>query len=224
MKFPLKTLIILCLSLSFVNAQIKKDVGEFTTLKAFDLINITLIESNKNSVEITGENANNVVIVNKNGTLKIRMNLEEIFDGDKTDVVLYHTGFEILDANEGAFIISKDRIAQRDIELKAQEGGYIKVDLDVKDADIRAYSGGTVETHGNVNRQVVKVNTGGIYKGEQLNSVTCKLGISAGGESHIRASELVDLKITAGGDAFIYGNPSTVNERKVIGGRVKRMD
>ena len=224
MKLPLKTLIILCLSLSFVNAQIKKDVGEFTTLKAFDLINITLIESNKNSVEITGENANNVVIVNKNGTLKIRMNLEEIFDGDKTDVVLYHTGFEILDANEGAFIISKDRIAQRDIELKAQEGGYIKVDLDVKDANIRAYSGGTVETYGNVNRQVVKVNTGGIYKGEQLNSVTCKLGISAGGESHIRASELVDLKITAGGDAFIYGNPSTVNERKVIGGRVKRMD
>ena len=123
MKFPLKTLIILCLSLSFVNAQTKKDVGEFTTLKAFDLINIILIESNKNSVEITGENANNVVIVNKNGTLKIRMNLEELFDGDKTDVVLYHTGFEILDANEGAFIISKDRIAQREIELKAEEGG-----------------------------------------------------------------------------------------------------
>ena len=37
------------------------------------------------------------------------------------------------------------------------------------------------------------------------------------------ASELVDIKIRAGGNVFVYGDPKTIIENRVFGGRVKRM-
>ena len=46
-----------------------KTVGEFSTLKVYDLINVELIQSKENKVEISGTNTNDVVVINKNGIL-----------------------------------------------------------------------------------------------------------------------------------------------------------
>ena len=224
MKKTLTTLV-LTLSLTvFAQQPIKKTVGEFKTLKVYDLINVELIKSDENKVEITGKNASDVVIVNRNGTLKIRMNLEEIFDGNKTDVKLYYTSVETIDANEGAYIASKDKIKQDDLELKAQEGGYIKADIKVADLDVKAYTGGIIELDGKANNTDLRMSTGAVYKGKDLQTVTTRVSIKAGGEAYINTSELLDIKIRAGGDVYVYGNPNTVHESRVIGGRIKHMN
>ena len=133
MKNIFKTFI-LFISIS-IGAQntITKTVGEFSELKVYDLINVELIKSNENKVEISGKNASDVVIVNKNEVLKIRLNLEEIFDGNKTEVKLYYTGFDVIDVNEGAYVNSTEQIKQFEVELKAQEGGLINLNLDFGD-------------------------------------------------------------------------------------------
>ncbi len=208
----------------FSQNTIEKTVGEFSTLKAFDLINVELVKSNQNKVEIKGKNASDVVIVNKNGVLKIKMNLEEIFDGNKTDVILYYTDFEVLDANEGAYITSKQKLKKEDLTLKAQEGGFINLELKVQDLEIDADTGGVLDLTGKVNNQDIKITTGAIFKGSSLKSVTTRVNIKAGGDAYINASELVDVKIRVGGDVYIYGDPKTVNESRVIGGRIKRME
>jgi len=224
MKNILTTLVILiALSISAQNT-ISKTVGEFSTLKGYDQINIELVKSGENKVEITGKNAEDVVIVNKNGKLKIRMNLEEMDDGNDTQIVLYYTSIDIIDANEGAYIFSNETIEQYEVNLNTQEGGKIKLDLDVKVAEIRSVTGGIIELSGKTNNQNISIGTGGIYKGENLASVTAKVAIRAGGEAEVLATELVDVKIRAGGDVYIYGNPKTVNESRALGGRIKRMD
>ena len=48
--------------------------------------------------------------------------------------------------------------------------------------------------------------------------------LAAAGEADVNASDFVDIRIRAGGDVFIYGNPERVDESRVIGGRIKRMD
>ena len=68
------------------------------------------------------------------------------------------------------------------------------------------------------------MNTGGIFQGKNLESETTYITIRAAGEGHINASRLADVKIRAGGDVYIYGNPEKVNESKIIGGRIQRMD
>ena len=203
---------------------VEKAVGEFKELKVYDLIEVELIKSKKNKVVVTGKNTEDVVVVNKNGKLKIKMNLEESYDGNNTTVKLYYTSVDILDANEGAVISSKDKIKQFEIELRAQEGGRINVALKVQTVSIKSVTGGIIETSGKSEKQDISINTGGVYKGKELKTVTTRVVIRAAGEADVNASDLVDVKIRAGGDVFIYGNPERVDESRVIGGRIKRMD
>lgn len=211
-------------SIAISQNTIEKDVGEFEELKVYDLIEVELIKAKKNKVVITGKNAEDVVVVNKKGKLKIKMNLEESYDGNNTSVKLYYTSVDILDVNEGALITSKDKIKQFEIELRAQEGGRINVALKVKTASIKSVTGGIIETSGKSDKQDISINTGGVYKGKEFRTGTTKVVIRAAGEADVNASDLVDVKIRAGGDVFIYGNPERVDESRVIGGRIKRMD
>ena len=107
---------------------IEKNIGDFKELKVYDLIEVELIKSDENKVIITGENIDYVIVNNKNGTLKIKMELSKIFDGNDTKVKLYYTKVDIIDANEGVKIHSKDEIKQFEIDLKAQEGKNIYCD------------------------------------------------------------------------------------------------
>ena len=223
----MKNLILAVLSMGYVlsaQSQIEKTVGEFNELKVYDLIEVKLIKSTENKISITGKNANDVVVVNRNGTLKIRMNLEESFDGNKTYATLYYTKIDVIDVNEGAYVYSDDNIKQFDLKLKAQEGGLIKCRLETSFVDIKSVTGGNIEAQGTVKKQKVTLNTGGIYKGEDLKTEETEVSIVAAGEAYINASQLVDVKIRVGGDVFIYGNPEKVNESRALGGRVKRMD
>lgn len=224
MKHILATLVLFATLVVSAQTPITKTVGEFSVLKAYDLINIEMIKSDENKVEITGKNAHDVIVVNKNGKLKIKMNLEETYDGNNTQVKLYFTDVDIIDANEGAFIASNETFDQYELELKAQEGGYIKLNIETKETVIKAVSGGIVELTGHTKNQKISVNTGGILKSKAFVSETATVSLRAGGNVDVNASESIDVKIRAGGDVNIYGNPKTVNENTALGGRIKRMD
>jgi hypothetical protein len=53
------------------SAQLTKDLGEFSTIKIYDRLTVSLISSSENIV-ITG-NRKAVEVVNNNGELKLRM-------------------------------------------------------------------------------------------------------------------------------------------------------
>lgn len=209
--------------LSIAQEATQKTVGEFSELKVYDLINVELVKSDQNKVVITGHNSKRVVIVNKNGKLKIKMNIEGSYDGAKTNVKLYYTTIDVIDVNEGAIVNTKDTIKQFEIKLNAQEGGMINVPVDVTYTTIKSVTGGIIETSGQSKKQKISLLTGGVYKGENLITENTEVSINAAGEAYVYATKLADVKIRAGGDVYIYGNPETVNESNVLGGKVKRM-
>lgn len=223
MKNLVATFIFLITTVVTAQDPITKTVGEFSTIKVYDLINVEMVKSKKNKIEITGKNAKDVVVVNKNGTLKIRMKVEEYYDGDRTQVKLYYTSVDVIDVNEGAVITSDDTIKQFEIELKAQEGGRINLDVKTTEADIKAVTGGVVEITGKSKNQDISINTGGVFKGKDFKTENTNIAIRAGGEADVNVTDVLDIKIRAGGDVFIYGNPNTVNESRALGGRIKRM-
>jgi len=137
---------------------------------------------------------------------------------------LHYTTVDIIDVNEGAKVHSDDTIKQFEIDLKSQEGGKINVPVKVTYTNIKAVTGGVITVTGKSKSQDISISTGGIYNGSELKTDKTEVNIKAAGEAHVNASKLVDAKIRAGGDVFIYGNPETVNESKVLGGRIKRMD
>ncbi|WP_439153393.1 head GIN domain-containing protein, partial [Winogradskyella sp.] len=196
---------------------------EFSTVKVYDLINLKMIISDENKVVISGKNKKDVEILNKNGKLKIRMKLEESYDGNDTVVVLHYTSVDVIDANEGAKVEVKNVIEQYEIDLKTQEGAEITAELKTSYANMRAVTGGIINASGLSKNQDISIYTGGIFNGETFITEQTEVSINAGGEAYVHATEYVDVRIKAGGDVFIYGDPNQVDQNRVLGGRIKRM-
>jgi len=199
---------------------ISKSLGEFSKLKVYNLINVELIKSLENKIEISGKNAKNVSIIQKNNTLQIKMVLRKYFSGEDTFVKLYYTKINTIDVNEGATVISKTPIKQYELELKAQEGGKITVSVDTKVLTIKSVTGGRVQSYGVSKSQNININTGGVYKGEMLQSESSKIKIKAGGKADVKSSEFIDVKIFVGGVLTIFGKTNNIKQNKIIGGKI----
>ena len=206
--------------LAFSQPPVSKTIGEFSKLKVYDLINVELIQSSENKIQISGENAKNVSIIQKNNTLKIRMEVSKFFKGEDTVVKLFYTKINTIDVNEGAKVVSETPIQQYEIELKAQEGGEITVPVKTKVLTVKSVSGGKIQVHGTSKSQNININTGGVYKGEKLQAQFSKIKIKAGGSAEVRSSDLINVKIFAGGFLTIFGQTTNTKQNNIFGGKI----
>ena len=224
----MRTLLTLFLALSAtgIMAQgiVDREVGDFREIKVYDLIEVNLIKSDENRILIKGKNTGDINYVNKDGVLKLRMPLEKKFQGEDTFIEVYYTDLRVIDANEGAQIIGNELLVQDRIELRAQEGSIIEIGLEVRDAKIRAVTGGIINASGIATNQEIVLNTGGIFEGRDLKTDYTNIRVSTGGEAELFAFEEVDVQIRAGGDVRVYGAPPRVNKDVMMGGRIYFLD
>ena len=214
--------LILMVSANAQNTEI--DLTLFNELKAYDQLNITLQKSSKNQAIVSGDHQSEVKIVNSNGLLKIRMELDNILTGNETYVTLYHTeDLKLVDANEGAKIESKDDLKASILSLRAQEGGKIKVNIALRNLNAKAVTGGVIDVSGSAIDQEVTVRTGGEYLGKDLKTEKTEVTVFAGGKAKIYATEFVEANVTAGGSIEVYGNPKQIDRNETFGGSIKKM-
>ncbi|NRB59589.1 MAG: DUF2807 domain-containing protein [Winogradskyella sp.] len=223
MKKIIIALVLVCSISAFAQKTIEREIGEFSTVKVYDLINLKMYKSDVNKVVVAGDNKDDVQIINKNGKLKIRMILEESYDGEDTVVKLYYTSVDVVDANEGAKVTFNEPIEQYEIDFKTQEGAEITAEIKTTYANFRAVTGGEIYVTGSSKNQDISIYTGGVFNGEEFITENTEVSISAGGEAYVYATEYADIRIKAGGDVYIYGKPKEVDEKRVFGGRIKRM-
>jgi len=220
----MKKLVTLCMVFvafnSFSQSMVEKEVGDFHEIKVYDLIEVNLIKSDVNRIIIKGHNVYDIKFLNKNGVLKLRMELDKKFQGEDTFVEVYYTDLRTIDGNEGAKIVCNELIEKEKIEIRAQEGSHIKIGMDVKDVEMRAVTGGIIEASGLAKNQIIVLNTGGVFEGRKLLTEVASVKISAGGEAELNVSEKLDINVKAGGDVYVYGNPKDVNKTSLAGGRI----
>ncbi|MDC6354549.1 MULTISPECIES: head GIN domain-containing protein [Robiginitalea] len=224
MRTFLIAMLVLGLGTASAQQMIDREVGNFHEIKVFDLIEVNMIRSDENRIVIKGDRAGDIEFVNRDGVLKLRMEFDKKFRGEDTLIEVYYTDILVVDANEGARITCNEMIEQDRIELRAQEGARIEVGMKVRDAEIRAVTGGMVYASGLATNQVITLNTGGIFEGRDLETETSSIRVSAGGEAELFAREEVDIQIRAGGDVYVYGNPKRVQKDRIFGGRIYLKD
>ncbi|SEM29266.1 Putative auto-transporter adhesin, head GIN domain [Maribacter orientalis] len=213
-----------CILVTGQDSKVTHKLEPFKEVKGFDGLSINLIKSTENKAIISGENTSSVAIVNIEGVLKIRMQIGKIFSGYKTFVDLYYSDkILVIDVNEDARIVTKDKIKQEVLELKAQEGGELIVNAEVEQMLIKSVSGGVIRTTGSSNLQDVQINTGGVYEGKDFNTNFCTINVNAGSRAEINAKDYVKATVKAGGEVLVYGNPKKLEEKTVFGGTIKRM-
>tara|TARA_R110002167_G_scaffold231328_7_gene436568 strand:+ start:9475 stop:10158 length:684 start_codon:yes stop_codon:yes gene_type:complete len=227
MKQKILLLVLLLTGIHFSISQdnkITQEFDKFKEVKAFDGLSINLIKSDVNKAVISGENTKKVAIVNVDGVLKIRMQLDKIFSGYRTFIDLYYTEkLVVIDVNEDARITSQEVIKQDVLELKAQEGGELVINAEVEQLLVKTVTGGHIQTSGSSDLQDVAINTGGVYKGKDFKTKFSTVNVNAGSRAEINATDYVKATVKAGGEVLVYGDPVKMDEKTVFGGSVTRM-
>ena len=201
-------------------AQDTKQVGEFKRVSVFDKIELTLIPDTQTKMEVSGTLAEEVTFVNKNGNLKIRMNLSKSFQGGDVKIKLHYKDLEEVIAEEGATVKGTEVLKATSLTVTSKTGASINLKIDAQKAIVRAYTGGVMTLTGKVITQDLLVNAGASVFNEKLSSDQTEVTVNAGGTAKVNATELVDAKTRAGGEIIIFGNPKQINEKTVMGGSI----
>ena len=204
----------------YLQAQVTKNLGDFDAVKVFDRLNVKLIPSDESKITITGNRAEEVEIINKNGELKIRMPFPKLLKGNDIKIDLYFKKIESIDATEGSNIVCDIPFDQTALSVNAKEAAKIKVIFGTQKATIRAVSGGILNLKGKTENQEITLGSGGVLKAKDLISVQTTITVSAGGEAEIYATTLVDASVKAGGTIYIYGKPKQLNQKTILGGKI----
>lgn len=220
--------IVLVMGLQSVWSQdekITQELKRFKEVKAFDGLSVNLIKSDANRAVITGANTKKVAIVNNNGVLKLRMEIDKIFSGYRTFIDLYYTEkLVVIDVNEDARISSQETLKQDVLELKAQEGGEVELRAEVEQFLIKAVTGGVIRAFGFSDNQDVLINTGGEYEGKAFKTKFTTVNVNAGSLAEIFATDYVKATVKAGGQVKVWGDPLKMDEKTVFGGKITRME
>jgi hypothetical protein len=229
----MKRIIYICALVFSFNALaqsvITKNLGDFTTLKVYNGIEVELIKSNEHKLEISGEKSEIVKIKNVNNTLKLALPFSlkpenNSADGQVLIKLYYNKDIAIIDANEGSTITGKD-IIQDKLEVNTQERAFINLVIKVKYLEVRASSGGIIKLSGDTKNQNVDVDLYGIYNGFNLKSeVNSIVKAGTGAKAEILAGEILNAKVSFGGSIFYKGTPEVLKDKKVIGGIIQKRD
>jgi hypothetical protein len=219
--------LLLFISISiFSQTSITKVLGDFSTLKVYNGIDVELVKSDKQELVITGEKSEKVKIKNSNNTLKISLKFSlnpanNIANG-KVKIVLYYTKIiKVIDANEDANITGKD-FKQQQLEVRTQEGALINMVVDVKHLTVKSVSGGFIKLTGVAKNQNVEVNNAGVYQGFNLKTTDVTIVRAAlGGKAEVFTGETLDAKVSFGGTIFYKGTPEVLKTKKVLGGTIE---
>lgn len=202
-------------------SQTTINLGDFDKIKVFDQLNVTLIPSTENKIEVTGTNQANVEIVNRNSLLKIRISLTKILEDNKDlKVNLYFKNIQSIDANEGSMVSCKTVFKQTTMELSAQEGAMIEAEFDVDNATAKLNSGGIINLSGKAVTQKTTITSGGILNAKNLETSQTNVSITAGGSADVNASTFVEAKVNAGGTITIFGKPKQIKQQAFAGGTI----
>ena len=201
-------------------SKINRNLGDFSKVAVYDGINLELIKSDENKVEITGKNTNFVVVKNKNGDLKIRLNLERRFSGDKTKVSLFYKTLYNIISHEGSNVFSKDTIKQADLSVKANTGSTLNFIVALNTLNTTSATGSTVNLSGNAEYHDCSTSTGAEIDAEKLTTTETYATSTTGGLIEVSATKELEANSKLGGIINVYEKTDKIVESISLGGVV----
>lgn len=206
----------------FSQEEITKNLGDFHELKTYRGLNIELVKSDEAKIVIGGKRADQVVVKNVDGVLKITLKVPDSFSNKDIIITIYvRDDIDIIDANEGSIISSNDTIKQEKIELKSQEAGKIILNVETNQLVIKVISAGKVILEGSTEDQTIVSNTGGFYNGENISATNTYIKASSGGLGTVNGIKLVDANAKLGSTITVLGKPEELKIKESFGGYVR---
>ena len=226
MKLRIKTLsgiifmVLVLLNISVRTQEIAEDLENFTEVKTFNGVEVVIIPSEENRIEITGHSKEEVKFEVTEGRLEIRLSLDHIWSQDNTLISIYGRNIETVDANEGSFVRVDKPLKSENLIFRAQEGANILGRAEAQEIEVKAVSGGKITLEGKATAQQVELNTGGQYFGRDLRTKETTITAGTAGRGEIYATDYCKATAKLGGSIEIFGNPDEVDHKTSLGGKI----
>jgi len=204
----------------FGQSKIERDLGDFSKVAVYDGINLELIKSEENKVEVAGQNTSFVVVKNKNGDLKIRLNLERRFSGDKTKITLFYKTLYNIISHEGSNVFSKDTIKQADLNLKANTGSTMNIIVALNTLNTTSATGSTINLSGKAEYHDCSTSTGAEINAEKLKTTETYATSTTGGLIEVSATKDLEANSKLGGVINVHEKTDKIVESISLGGVV----
>lgn len=205
---------------NLLSAQTERKIGDFQKLSVYDGINVELIKSDTNRVEINGKNTAYIVVKNKNGDLKIRLSVERRFSGNRTKVSVFYKSLYSVISHEGANVFSKDTINQADLNLKANSGSRQNMIVKLNTLQATATAGAKINIKGLAKYQELSATTGAEIMVSKVENEEANVVSTTG--ALIDVSTTKDLKVNSkiGGIINVHTKTDKITEKISVGGAV----
>lgn len=205
---------------NLLSAQTERKIGDFQKLSVYDGINVELIKSDTNRVEINGKNTAYIVVKNKNGDLKIRLSVERRFSGNRTKVSVFYKNLYSVISHEGANVFSKDTINQADLNLKANSGSRQNMIVKLNTLQATATAGAKINIKGLAKYQDLSATTGAEIMASKVQNEEANVVSTTG--ALIDVSTTKDLKVNSkiGGIINVHTKTDKITEKISVGGAV----
>ena len=207
-------------SLLVSQEEINRNLGKFTKLSIYDGINVELIKSDENKVEASGENTRFVVVKNKNGNLKIRLNVQKRFSGDRTMVKLYYKNIYSFIAHEGSNIFSKDTIKQADLKIKGHTGSRIDIPVELNSISVTSTAGAKITLRGSSTYLEASSATGSEINARNMVIEDGEVSALSGSMVDVRAEISLEAVARIGGVVNVHSKTERITEKVSLGGSV----
>jgi len=203
------------------HTQIRK-VGSFDKVKASKGINVTLIEGDKEEVDVHIKNAEvtDVITTVKNRKLTVKMKTK-IYKDMAVQVYVTYKRLREIEAGSGATIDAENTIYAESLKLHAGTESNLLLDVDVNNLEV---SGSTckIEIEGKTKYQEVNIGTGGKYHGFNLESTETYAKSTLGSIVEVSAEERLSGTAGSGGVVYYRGEPNKIEKSENTGGKVKK--
>lgn len=209
---------------TFVNAQIDKNVGDFTSIKTSNRIKVELIQGTENKVVVKESQEDAVNITNKNGRLVLKNTLKELVSEDEYSVTIqvYFKEVKEIDAQGGSYVYSEQPLVQNNLKASANLGSILRLPVQVETLNVSGNTGAKITLTGSAQKSVqLKVSTGAQITANKLKTARNKVVVNSGSTAWVTATDYLDAQVIAGGKITISGKPIDVKEKVTIGGSIE---
>lgn len=204
--------------------EISQQLSDFNEVKVFNGIEVRLVPSEENRIEVTGHSKEKVKFKLVENRLELRLSLENIWTEDNTLVKVFYRKLQVIDANENSLVRVEGEMLGTNLVFRAQEGASVFATIDALKQSSKAITGGQIYLQGKLKEQEIQIYTGGQFYGKDLLSERTEVNISAGGKAEVYAEKYCKATAKLGGTIRIYGNPIETDRKASLGGSIYKMN
>lgn len=216
-------------------AQKKQNLESFTTLDTFGPFEIELIKAESPSivVDYRGVEEEDVLIDVHRDVLRLKLKNKHYIEEWKSSshegrrsqyirVTLYYKELDVLEAEAGARIFSKETLRSRNLAIHASMGAEIELDIYSKNLYSKSSMGALLTLSGKVEKMELRGSMGSVVKATKLESKVAYVKSSMGSEFDIYVTDELEASASFGGTIDFTGGTSVRNTNSSMGGEINR--